>query len=243
MAAKKTHRNTEARPGSSAGAASDAEEPRLPKSIFREYAETIIICVMAVIFFQGFVVMRSKVPTTSMLDTLLVGDYILINRNLFGSADAPPKRWLGQREIRRGDVIVFQSVEDPEVDLVKRVIGLPGETIQLVGNQIFIDGDPLNETYVIRENNRRRSDMPPQLIPEDSYFMMGDNRDSSRDSRYWGPVPRPLIKGRAFFIWWSYEEQKNDHLNTGLKRIASIAKKIPRLPLHTRWRRLFSRIR
>ncbi len=214
-----------------------------PKSVVREYAETIVICVLLVMFLQGFVVMRSKVPTGSMLNTLLIGDYILINRNLYGSPGQPPARWLGQREIRRGDVIVFQSKEDPEIDLVKRVIGLPGETIELRRGRIFIDGQLLDEPYVLPEHNLALPSMPPRVVPADSYFMMGDNRDNSRDSRYWGAVPRPLVKGRAFLIWWSYEEQRNDHLNTGFKRLVSIARKIPHLISKTRWSRLFSRIR
>jgi len=227
--------------GGAAPAATEEECPR-PKSVVREYAETIVICVLLVMFLQGFVVMRSKVPTGSMLNTLLIGDYILINRNLYGSPGQAPARWLGQRKIRRGDVIVFQSKEDPEIDLVKRVIGLPGETIELRRGRIFINGQLLDEPYVLPEHNLALPSMPPRLIPHDSYFMMGDNRDNSRDSRYWGAVPRALVKGRAFLIWWSYEEQRNDHLNTGLKRLVSIARKIPHLISKTRWSRLFSRI-
>ena len=221
----------------------DQQKGFRPKSILREYAETIIICVLLVLFLQGFVVMRSKVPTGSMLNTLLIGDYILINRNLYGCPGEEPAPWLGQRHIERGDVMVFQSKEDPEIDLVKRVIGLPGETIELIRGTVFINGEPLDEPYVLPEHNLALPSMPPRVIPAHSFFMMGDNRDNSRDSRAWGTIPRSLVKGRAFFIWWSYEEMRNDHLNTGIKRLYSIARKIPHLATKTRWRRLFSRIR
>ncbi len=214
-----------------------------PKSIVREYAETIIVCVLIVVFAQGFVVMRSKVPTGSMLNTLLIGDYILINRFLYAAPGEAAHGWLGQRAIERGDVIVFQSVERPEVDLVKRVVGMPGETLELAAGRLYVDGQPLDEPYLRARGNEQRANWGPSTIPDDHYFMMGDNRDFSRDSRSWGPVPRSKIKGRAFFIWYSYKEEPNDHKNTGLARLKSMAKKVPRLVTHTRWKRLFSRIR
>jgi signal peptidase I len=214
-----------------------------PKSVVREYFETIVICVLLIVFLQGFVVMRSKVPSGSMLDTLLIGDYILINRGLYGGPGEEPQGWLGQREIRRGDVIVFQSVEDPEIDLVKRVVGLPGETIEIRRGRVLIDGRPLAEPYVEDENSRLHRPFGPVTVPPGQYFMMGDNRDSSRDSRYWGTVPRSLVKGRAFLIWWSYREYPDDYReNVGFKRLVAIVKKIPRLPSHTRWERLFNRV-
>lgn len=215
-----------------------------PKSVVREYFDTIVICVLVILFLQGFVVMRSKVPSGSMLDTLLIGDYILINRGLYGAPGEAPAGWLGQRPIERGDVLVFQSVEDPDVDLVKRVIGLPGETIRLEQGRVVVDGEVLDEPYVLDVNNRFRQPYGPIVVPEDSYFMLGDNRDSSRDSRYWGTVPRSLVKGRAFLIWWSYMEDPDDYReNVGFKRLIAIVKKIPRLGSHTRWERLFSRVR
>jgi signal peptidase I len=220
---------------------SDADP--LPKSVVREYFDTIVICVLLIVFLQGFVVMRSKVPSGSMLETLLIGDYILINRCLYGGPGEEPVAWLGQRDVRRGDVVVFQSVEDPEIDLVKRVVGMPGETIEIRRGRVLVDGRPLEEPYVLDENNRLHRPFGPVTVPAGRYFVMGDNRDSSRDSRYWGTVPRSLVKGRAFLIWWSYEEDPNDYReNVGFKRLLAILEKIPRLPTHTRWDRLFSRV-
>jgi signal peptidase I len=215
-----------------------------PRSVVREYFDTIVICVLVILFLQAFVVMRSKVPSGSMLDTLLIGDYILINRGLYGAPGEGSAGWPGQRPIERGDVLVFQSVEDPDIDLVKRVVGLPGETIRLARGRVLVDGQVLDEPYVLDGNNRFHQPYGPIVVPEDSYFMLGDNRDTSRDSRYWGTVPRSLVKGRAFLIWWSYREDPNDYReNVGVKRLLAILKKIPRLGSHTRWERLFSRVR
>jgi signal peptidase I len=213
------------------------------KSVVREYFDTIVVCVLLILFLQGFVVMRSKVPSGSMLDTLLIGDYILINRGLYAGPSETPRTWLGQREIERKDVIVFQSVEDPEIDLVKRVVGMPGEVIEIRRGRVLVNGEVLDEPYVLPEHNQTHRAFGPVLVPRGEYFVMGDNRDSSRDSRYWGTVPRSLVKGRAFLIWWSYREDPNDYReNVGLRRIVAILKKIPRLPSHTRWERLFSTV-
>ncbi|UCF68579.1 MAG: signal peptidase I [Acidobacteriota bacterium] len=213
-----------------------------PKGPLRDYLETIVVCVLFLIFARTFVFMQSKIPTESMLDTLLVGDYILVNRSLFGAASDRPVSWLGQRPIARQDVIVFRYPEDPDVDFVKRVIGLPGDTVEIIAGDVFVDGARLEEPYVSVENRDQASFFGPLTVPDGSYFVLGDNRTNSRDSRYWGPVERSLIKGRAFFIWFSYEEDKNDHLRTGAKRLYSIAKKLRYLPTRTRWTRIFSGI-
>lgn len=212
-----------------------------PKSVIREYTETIVVCVLILVFARGFVFVQSKIPTGSMLETLQIGDYILVNRYLYGAPDGLASGWLGQRDIERGDVIVFRYPRDPDVDYVKRVVGLPGETIQMVDGQLRIDGVPIEEPYVEPENVDP-IDFGPQRVPADHFFCMGDNRDNSRDSRVWGPVPRSLVRGRAFLIWFSYEEDRGDHLRTGFERLVSIAKKIPQLPWRTRWGRIFSLI-
>ena len=214
-----------------------------PKSVRREYLESIVLCVLVLMVARGFVFLQSKIPTESMLDTLLVGDYILIDRFVYGAPGDAPVKWLGQREIRRGDVVVFRFPEDPDVDFVKRVVGLPGDTVQFVDGRVRINSEPLVEPYVLPENIDPSTRYGPVTVPPDSYFMLGDNRDSSRDSRFWGFLPRSLIKGRAFFIWYSYEEERNDHLNTGLKRLASIGRKLIHFPWRTRWGRMFSLIR
>ena len=207
----------------------------------REYLETIVVAVLFLLFARTFVFMQSKIPTESMLDTLLVGDYILVNRFVYGAPGDQPAGWLGQRPIARGDVIVFRFPEDPDVDFVKRVIGLPGDTVQMTRGVVTINGQPLDETYVKPENREAMQSYGPVTVPPDSYFALGDNRDNSRDSRAWGFVPRSLVKGRAFLIWFSYKEDQNDHLRTGLDRLMSMARKALN-PGRIRPERIFSRI-
>ena len=213
------------------------------KSVLREYLETVVVCVLFLLFARGFVFMQSKIPAESMLDTLLVGDYILVNRFLFGGPGDSPSAWLGQRAIRRGDVIVFRFPGDPDVDYVKRVIGEPGDRVELRTGVVYVNGRPLDEPYLRREAAESQASYHEVTVPADSYFCMGDNRDHSLDSRAWGPVPRSMVKGRAFFLWFSYQEDKNDHLKTGLRRWVSIGKKLVGFPTKTRWSRIFSRIR
>ncbi len=208
-----------------------------PKTVLREYLETIVICVLILVFARSFVFMQSKIPTESMLDTLLVGDYILVNRFVFGAPDDSPLRLIGQRPIERQDVVVFRYPENPDVDFVKRVIGLPGDRVEIAAGDVFVNGERLEEPYLEKNERDLRYFFGPVTVPDDGFFVMGDNRDNSRDSRVWGRVPRSLVKGRAFCIWYSYKEDRNDHLRTGLKRPYSIAKKIRYFPSRTRWGR------
>ncbi len=211
-----------------------------PRSVLREYLETIVACVLVLLFVRGFVFMQSKIPTGSMLDTLLVGDYILVDRFVYGAPGDAPESWLGERPIRRGDVVVFRYPEDPDTDFVKRVIGLPGETVEMVQGRMLVNGRRLDEPYVLPQNIDPEASYGPEVVPAGHYFVMGDNRRNSRDSRAWGFLPRSLVKGRAFFVWYSFEEEPNDQLNTGVKRLASSSRKVIYFFPRTRWGRLFS---
>ena len=179
------------------------------RSVVREYAEVILVCVLAVIFLRAFVFQQSEIPSGSMEDTLLVGDYIIVNRFLYAPTSFEWERLLlPSREIRHGDVVVFKKPQEPELDFIKRVIGLPGETIQVINRKVHINGKPLNdEEYAYHASSRFVRGLDnhgPMKIPENSYFMMGDNRENSSDSRVWGPVPFELMKGKAFMIYWSW---------------------------------------
>ncbi len=198
------------------------------KSTLREYFESIAIAVILALFIRTFVVQAFKIPTGSMENNLLIGDHLLVNKFVFGPTTTRLERiLLPVRDIRRGDVIVFKYPEDPERDFIKRIIGLPGETIELRHKQILIDGRPLEEPYVhflqppsmanpgdpdytpydVREN------YGPVTVPADHYFAMGDNRDNSQDSRYWGFLPRSYIKGRALMVYWSFDGENRGGLN------------------------------
>jgi signal peptidase I len=229
----------------------------VPKGIVRDYFETIVICVIFVIFARAFVFQQSKIPTGSMIPTLLIGDYIMVNKFVYSPASTPLGRsLLPVREIRRGDIIVFKFPEEPEKDYIKRVIGLPGEFIEIKNKTVYINGVPLVEPYKIHETDltpeswtkikegeaplsaaqpaQRRwvyreheFEFKQMLIPEDSYFCMGDNRDNSKDSRSWGTVPRANVKGKAFIIWWSFSGEEGDYVKTSvLERVKSIVNKL-----------------
>ncbi|MCZ6600256.1 MAG: signal peptidase I, partial [Acidobacteria bacterium] len=181
------------------------------KGFWRENLETVLICVLFVLFARTFVFQQSKIPTGSMEDTLLVGDYILVNRFQY----APTlfdweRKLLPIRDIQRGDVVVFKFPRQVEIDYIKRVIGLPGDVVEVRGQMVLVNGEPLSESYTVF-----KSGMPghygPVRVPSGSYFMMGDNRYRSSDSRVWGFVPEANLQGRAIIIWWSYEEDRDDY--------------------------------
>jgi len=199
--------------------------------------------------------LRLSVPSGSMQPTLLIGDYIMVNKFVYAPVlDGVPligrleRALFPIREVRRGDIVVFKFPEEPEKDYIKRVIGLPGETIEIRARQVYIDGQPLPEPYKVHRNPRglnwEQDDYPPTKVPERSLFCMGDNRDNSRDSRSWGFVPREYLKGRAFMIWWSYDEDRDAYLKTSaLDRIKAIFSKLGHFLTKSRWERTFHIIR
>jgi signal peptidase I len=226
-----------------------------PKGLIRDYFETIVSCVIFVLFARTFVFQQSKIPTGSMIPTLLIGDYIMVNKFAYAPVTGSvsilgriEKTLLPIRDVARGDIVVFKYPEEPEKDYIKRVIGLPGETIEVRHRQVYVDGKPLSEPYKIHRNppglNFDQDDYPPTQIPPEAYFCMGDNRDNSRDSRAWGFVPRDNLKGRAFMIWWSYEEDRDAYMKTSVAdRLAGIWGKITHLFTKSRWERTFKIIK
>ncbi|MDX1584956.1 MAG: signal peptidase I [Thermoanaerobaculia bacterium] len=178
-------------------------------STMKEVIEALLIAVIFVNFARGFVVQAFKIPSESMKPTLLVGDHLMVNKFVFGAA-GDDRMFLPFKPIERGDLVVFRYPEDPEVDFVKRVIALPGETIEIANKSVWIDGQRLDEPYVrIRDRKRmpKRDDFGPLTMGENEYFVMGDHRDESNDSRYWGPVPRELITGYPEIIYWSFDRK------------------------------------
>jgi signal peptidase I len=228
------------------------------KSTAREYVESIIIAVILALFIRTFVVQAFKIPTGSMENNLLIGDHLLVNKFVFGPMESTPERWLlPVRPLRRGDVVVFKFPEQPERDFIKRVIGLPGETLEVRDKCVYIDGKPIDEAHVrflepppvpTEKHEVTSFDLRerygPVLIPAGHYFVMGDNRDNSEDSRYWGFLPRQNIKGLALMVYWSYESNGEDYQETGLlgqaRRLASV---VIHVFTRTRWDRLFHQIR
>ena len=187
------------------------------KSPVREYFESICIAVILALFVRTFVVQAFKIPTGSMENNLLIGDHLLVNKLVFAPTMTSFERAiLPSDPIQRGDIIVFKYPEDPERDYIKRVIGLPGDTLELRGKELTVNGKVLNEPYVhflfgnAIPGSPDYSDLDvrrkygPVTVPPDQYFMMGDNRDNSQDSRYWGFMPRSYVKGKALFVYFSF---------------------------------------
>ncbi|MBX7171603.1 MAG: signal peptidase I [Pyrinomonadaceae bacterium] len=244
-----------------------------PKSLFREYFESFVTTLIMAIFGMTFILQAVTVPTGSMQNTILIGDYLLVNKFIFAPGGKPIP-FLPQREIQRGDIIVFKypgnkvhpekdAERNPpiipyQVNYVKRVIGMPGDKIEFRGNQVFINDQLLPEHRVIGDSpsrnqqaalktkefeprqpdqkydvyyseytmkmvqNKEKMDnggyefaVPgkPMKVPDDSYFVMGDSRDNSEDSRYWGFVHRDLIIGRAMFVYWSCDRSQGSMLS------------------------------
>jgi signal peptidase I len=225
------------------------------KSVVREYFESIVIAVVLALFVRTFVVQAFKIPTGSMENNLLIGDHLLVNKFVFGPTTGGLERaLLPERPIRRGDIIVFKYPEDRERDFIKRVIGLPGETLEVKDKRVYINGKRIDEPYVHflepPQGSAAFSEVTsydlrerygPVTIDADKYFVMGDNRDNSQDSRYWGMLPRSDVKGKAVMIYWSYESETEDYMQTGLgATIKDLFTVVTHFFTRTRWTRMFN---
>ena len=228
------------------------------KSTLREYFESIVVAVILALFIRTFVVQAFKIPTGSMENNLLIGDHLLVNKFVFGpSASSIEKMLMPLGTIRRGDVVVFKFPEEPERDFIKRIIGLPGDTLELKQKKVYVNGTPLDEPYVhfleqpgsdhslsevtsldVREN------FGPVKVPPNQYFAMGDNRDNSADSRYWGFLPRDYVKGKALIIYWSYEGERGDYEEKGAAdTVKGLGSVFAHFFTRTRWDRMLHQIR
>ena len=226
------------------------------KSTGREYFESIVIAVILALFIRTFVVQAFKIPTGSMENNLLVGDHLLVNKFIFAPvATTAEQGVLPIEPIRRGDVVVFKFPQDPERDFIKRVIGLPGESLEIRHKRVFIDGRPLDEPYVHFLQPPSSGDAEvaaydvrerygPVVVPADHYFMMGDNRDNSEDSRYWGFLPRRYVKGKALMVYWSYDGDGQAMVEDGLLAwVRNAGSVVTHFFTRTRWSRLLHQIR
>jgi signal peptidase I len=181
------------------------------KSKFREYSEAIIVAVLLALFIRAFVVQAFKIPSGSMIPTLLVGDHILVNKFIYGiRIPFTNKKAFAFKEPKRGDVIVFIYPLDPSKDFIKRVIGVEGDTVLMKGKTVYINGEPYDDPHAryVDDDPKNgavpRKNFGPYTVPEDSLFVMGDNRDRSYDGRFWNKfVTLDQVLGKAFIIYWS----------------------------------------
>jgi len=193
------------------------------KSQTREWIESIVIALILALLIRTFVVQAFKIPSGSMEDTLLIGDHLLVNKFIYGTnIPFTEIRIFPIREPQRGDIIVFEYPEDRNEsffkrrDFIKRVIGLPGDHVKMVNQIVYINNKPYTIPQEIHKDKALKKwmadpriyDFDELVVPEGSYFAMGDNRDRSSDSRYWGFVPKENIKGKAFIIYWSWDSNR-----------------------------------
>lgn len=230
------------------------------KPFLRESLDSLLVALVFAVFVRTWVVQAFKIPTGSMEQNLLVGDHILVNKFIYGPTRFPVEEvLLPLRPVRRGDVVVFKSPEQPERDFIKRCVGLPGDELEIVDKVLHLHGEPLEEdaytyhtdpvTYpespFVPEHYRARDQFGPFEVPSGSFFCVGDNRDRSDDSRFWGPVPRELVKGRGLLVYWSVVPEAGE----GAARPRSgpwwhrPAEWLRGLRASTRWERIFTLVR
>src|SRR3954454_4563788 len=188
------------------------------KSLLREYLEALLIAVIFATFARTWIVQAFKIPSGSMEKNLLIGDHILVNKFIYGPTVSPlEEKLLPIRKPKRGDVVVFKYPEDPTRDFIKRCMGLPGDTMKMIGRDLYVNGRLVDGSsftwYADAEPSSRdlffhpgrpAESFGPKTVGPASYFCMGDNRDNSNDSRFWGTVPESYLKGRAFVVYWSF---------------------------------------
>jgi len=235
----------------------------------REYIESLLVTVILALFGTTFVVQAFKIPSQSMEGTLLVGDHLLVNKFIFGGRDSWYEKLLPYRSVRRGDIIVFKFPFQDHPHYVKRVIGVPGDRIKIVDQRVYRNGQQLNESYVNHDSaapydpflynfppashDDLISSMQPEwadqifkyvqngelIVPPGNYFAMGDNRDHSWDSRYWGFVNREAIMGGPVVIYWSVQSSEDEYSERSFGGgLVSILRTLIEIPTRTRWNRM-----
>jgi len=231
------------------------------RSAMRENLEALLIAMLFAFFAKTFVVQAFKIPSGSMEQNLLVGDHILVNKFTFGPTSTDFERqFLPVTQLQRGDVVVFKYPEDPERDFIKRCIALPGDRVEIVDKRTLVNDRLVDEggyvyfsdphTYTgtqrrfLEDGYRLRDNFGPYTVPEGHYFFLGDNRDNSHDSRFWGTVPEVYVRGRALLVYWSFESEHEpvewQGYRAKLRQLAGVARGFVS---QTRWERTLMPVR
>jgi signal peptidase I len=259
-------------PAVSAATPSPASSAARQKSAFADFVESLLVTILLALFATTFIVQAFKIPSGSMEPTLLVGDHLLVNKFIFEGRGAWYDKLLPYRAIRRGDIIVFKYPFDDHPYYVKRVIGLPGDRIHISNSVVFVNGRKLRELYVVHDplmddpfgeefppaagavpGDRLRPEWASQImsyvhdrqlvVPPEHYFVMGDNRDDSWDSRYWGFVDRRAIVGEPILIYWSVRATSEDYSDRSLAgSMRGIGTTLEHLSNSTRWHRMLREV-
>ena len=202
------------------------EKTQAPKkSIAREYTEAILIALILALFIRTFIIQAFKIPSGSMENTLLIGDHILVSKFSYGTHIPNEIPFINTKLFddivlfskvpERGDIIVFKFPKDETRDFIKRVIGLPGDLLEVRRQKVYINNKPYEDTHARHTDSPSdsplvpRDDFGPILVPDDHVFVMGDNRENSQDSRYWGYLNVKKIRGKALIIYWSWDRIKS----------------------------------
>lgn len=248
-------------------------EPEKPPETTVEFLASLAAVLVTGLFIITFILQAFEIPSSSMEKTLLIGDHVFVNREQFAPRTRWMGPLLPYGQIRRGDIVVFLSPAEPGLYVVKRIMGIPGDRIHLRDAVVYRNGEKLDEPYVIHQSaggdNPYRDNFPavapsdfnnlyPEwqmtmkqniqgedlVVPQGHYFAMGDNRDVSYDSRFWGFIPQENVIGRPMFIYWSFETAPNEYLETGVsQRVGNVVHKIIHFFDETRWRRTFRLVR
>ena len=193
----------------------ETENEYSQKGALRENIEAILVAIVIALFIRTFVVQAFKIPSGSMKQTLQIGDHILVNKFIYGvRIPYVRKSIIPLKKPQRGDIIVFKYPVDPHKDFIKRVIGIPGDKIEIRNKKLYVNQEQVNDDYgvytdsrILSANIRPRDNFGPVTVPEKSLFVMGDNRDESFDSRFWGFVDYKALNGKAFIIYWSWDKE------------------------------------
>jgi signal peptidase I len=243
-----------------------------PRSGLAEFLEMLLVTMLLALFGTTFIVQAFKIPSGSMEPTLLIGDHVFVNKFIFEGTGAWYDRFLPYRAIHRGDIIVFKFPYDDHPHYVKRVIGLPGDRLRITNGGVYINGEQLNEPYVVRDpafEDPYGDNFPPAnrealefaarrewagqlfdyvrngelVVPPNHYFAMGDNRDHSADSRYWGFVDRDAIMGKPMLIYWSVRATSEDYRSRDVpSALRGIGETLLHLRAQTRWNRMLREV-
>jgi signal peptidase I len=223
--------------------------------VIREYLESLVIALILTLIVKCSVVEAYKIPSGSMEDTLLIGDFLLANKFIYG-AKVPllPVHLPAIREPKPGDIVIFKYPRDPDVNYIKRCVATEGQTVEIKEKVLYVDGEKFIDQPLVKYTERNpvsvsrdiRDNFGPYKVPPGHLFMMGDNRDNSADSRYWGPLPRELVLGKAMIIHWSWAEDPQAPI-ISLREPLSIPKNVGynilHFPKRVRWDRLLNVIR
>ncbi len=224
-------------------------EKSTQRSTIREYLEALLVAALFLQFANTFVLKTFYIPSGSMEKTLLIGDHLIVNRAVFGPTSGAFERAIfPQREVQRGDIVVFRSPENPRLDLVKRCVAIPGDKVEMVRKKLFINDQAVEDSLYTQHTSaeilikkRKRDSFDAFTVEEDSYFCLGDNRDNSRDSRFWGTVPANHLKGRPVIVYWSNGGKTLTESNPSFVTwITHLLKTASGLVTQSRWERTFT---